>query len=132
MPDPMLRVENLVRSFGGIKATDDLSLDVAAGELHAIIGPNGAGKTTLISQLTGQLMPNSGAILFAGRDVTWLPSYQRAGSAWRARSRSPACCRISRPRTMSRSQPRPMTATRSASGALPARRSICAMRRRRR
>ena len=78
MPDPLLRVENLVRSFGGIKATDNLSLDVAKGELHAIIGPNGAGKTTLISQLTGQLMPNSGAIHFAGRDVTWLPSYQRS------------------------------------------------------
>ncbi|MBW8856104.1 MAG: ABC transporter ATP-binding protein, partial [Bradyrhizobium sp.] len=40
MPDPLLRVENLVRSFGGIKATDNLSLDVAKGELHAIIGPN--------------------------------------------------------------------------------------------
>jgi branched-chain amino acid transport system ATP-binding protein len=58
LADPLLRVENLVRSFGGIKATDNLSLDVAPGELHAIIGPNGAGKTTLISQLTGQLMPN--------------------------------------------------------------------------
>ena len=74
----MLRVENLVRSFGGIKATDNLSLDVLPGELHAIIGPNGAGKTTLISQLTGQLMPNSGAVHFAGRDVTRLPSYQRS------------------------------------------------------
>ena len=71
MPDPLLRVENLVRSFGGIKATDNLSLDVAPGELHAIIGPNGAGKTTLISQLTGQLMPNSGTVQFAGRDVTF-------------------------------------------------------------
>ena len=49
LADPLLRVENLVRSFGGIKATDNLSLDVAKGELHAIIGPNGAGKTTLIS-----------------------------------------------------------------------------------
>jgi branched-chain amino acid transport system ATP-binding protein len=78
LPDPLLRVENLVRSFGGIKATDNLSLDVAPGDLHAIIGPNGAGKTTLISQLTGQLMPNSGTIHFAGRDVTWLPSYQRS------------------------------------------------------
>ena len=67
---PLLRVENLVRRFGGILATDNLSLDVAPGELHAIIGPNGAGKTTLISQLTGQLMPNSGTIHFAGRDVT--------------------------------------------------------------
>jgi len=78
LADPLLRVENLVRSFGGIKATDNLSLDVAPGELHAIIGPNGDGKTTLISQLTGQLMPNSGSVHFAGRDVTRLPSYQRS------------------------------------------------------
>jgi branched-chain amino acid transport system ATP-binding protein len=78
LADPLLRVENLVRRFGGILATDNLSLDVAPGELHAIIGPNGAGKTTLISQLTGQVMPNSGAIHFAGRDVTRLPSYTRS------------------------------------------------------
>jgi branched-chain amino acid transport system ATP-binding protein len=71
-------VQNLVRSFGGIKATDNLSLDVMPGELHAIIGPNGAGKTTLISQLTGQLAPNSGTIHFAGRDVTHVPSYRRS------------------------------------------------------
>jgi branched-chain amino acid transport system ATP-binding protein len=74
----LLRVDNLVRRFGGILATDNLSLDVVPGELHAIIGPNGAGKTTLISQLTGQLMPNSGAVHFAGRDVTRLPPYQRS------------------------------------------------------
>ena len=78
MAEPLLRVEKLVRRFGGILATDNLSLDVMPGELHAIIGPNGAGKTTLISQLTGQLMPNSGAVHFAGRDVTRLPSYQRS------------------------------------------------------
>ena len=66
------------RRFGGIIATDNLSLDVAAGELHAIIGPNGAGKTTLISQLTGQLAPNSGTIHFAGRDITRLPAYRRS------------------------------------------------------
>ena len=75
---PLLRVQNLVRSFGGIKATDNLSLDVMPGELHAIIGPNGAGKTTLISQLTGQLAPNSGTIHFAGRDVTYVPAYRRS------------------------------------------------------
>ena len=78
LANPLLRVENLVRRFGGILATDNLSLDVATGELHAIIGPNGAGKTTLISQLTGQLTPNSGTIHFAGRDVTRLPSYRRS------------------------------------------------------
>ena len=76
--DPLLRVENLVRRFGGIVATDNLSLDVARGELHAIIGPNGAGKTTLISQLTGQLLPNSGSIRFADRDITSLPAYRRS------------------------------------------------------
>ncbi|MBR0869928.1 ABC transporter ATP-binding protein [Bradyrhizobium tropiciagri] len=78
MPNPLLRVDNLVRRFGGITATDNLSLEVVPGELHAIIGPNGAGKTTLISQLTGQLMPNSGSIHFGGRDVTGLPSYKRS------------------------------------------------------
>jgi branched-chain amino acid transport system ATP-binding protein len=76
--DPLLRVDNLVRRFGGIPATDNLSLEVPRGELHAIIGPNGAGKTTLISQLTGQLTPNSGTIHFAGRDVTGLPAYKRS------------------------------------------------------
>jgi branched-chain amino acid transport system ATP-binding protein len=76
--DPLLRVEKLVRRFGGIAATDNLSLDVARGELHAIIGPNGAGKTTLISQLTGQLLPNSGTIHFAGQDITRLPAWRRS------------------------------------------------------
>jgi ABC-type branched-subunit amino acid transport system ATPase component len=74
--DPLLRVENLVRRFGGILATDNVTLDVARGELHAIIGPNGAGKTTLISQLTGQLLPHSGTIRLAGTDV----SSQHAGA----------------------------------------------------
>jgi branched-chain amino acid transport system ATP-binding protein len=76
--DPMLRVENLVRRFGGIVATDNLSLDVARGELHAIIGPNGAGKTTLISQLIGQLRPSAGTIRFAGQDITRLPAWRRS------------------------------------------------------
>jgi branched-chain amino acid transport system ATP-binding protein len=76
--DPLLCVESLVRRFGGIVATDNLSLDVARGELHAIIGPNGAGKTTLISQLTGQLLPNSGTIRFAGEDITRLPAWRRS------------------------------------------------------
>ena len=78
MAEPLLRVENLVRRFGGIVATDKLSLDVISGELHAIIGPNGAGKTTLISQLTGQLRPSAGTIRFAGRDITQLPAWRRS------------------------------------------------------
>ncbi|MDD1519477.1 MULTISPECIES: ABC transporter ATP-binding protein [Bradyrhizobium] len=77
MAEPLLRVEKLVRRFGGIIATDNVSLDVASGELHAIIGPNGAGKTTLISQLTGHLAPHSGSVSLAGRDITHLPAYRR-------------------------------------------------------
>jgi branched-chain amino acid transport system ATP-binding protein len=76
--EPLLRVEKLVRRFGGILATDNVSLDVASGELHAIIGPNGAGKTTLISQLTGQLLPHSGAIRLAGQDITRVPAWRRS------------------------------------------------------
>jgi branched-chain amino acid transport system ATP-binding protein len=76
--EPLLRVENLVRRFGGVLATDNLSLEVPRGELHAIIGPNGAGKTTLISQLTGQLAPDAGSIHFAGREVTKLPVHRRS------------------------------------------------------
>jgi branched-chain amino acid transport system ATP-binding protein len=76
--EPLLRIENLVRRFGGIIATDNLSLDIARGELHAIIGPNGAGKTTLISQLIGQLRPTAGTIRFAGQDVTHLPAWKRS------------------------------------------------------
>jgi branched-chain amino acid transport system ATP-binding protein len=75
--DPLLCVENLVRRFGGILATDNVSLDVAKGELHAIIGPNGAGKTTLISQLTGHLLPHAGTIRLAGTDITGVPAYRR-------------------------------------------------------
>jgi branched-chain amino acid transport system ATP-binding protein len=76
--EPLLRVDKLLRRFGGIVATDHVSLDVAHDELHAIIGPNGAGKTTLISQLTGQLAPNAGRISLGGRDITNLPAYRRS------------------------------------------------------
>ena len=77
MAEPLLSVKGLVRRFGGIIATDRVSLDVAQGELHAIIGPNGAGKTTLISQLTGHLSPHAGSVSLAGRDITDMPAYRR-------------------------------------------------------
>jgi branched-chain amino acid transport system ATP-binding protein len=78
MSEPLLQTESLAKRFEGIVATDDLTLAVAAGELHAVIGPNGAGKTTLISQLGGQLRPDSGRIRFAGSDITALPMYRRS------------------------------------------------------
>jgi len=78
MSEPMLQIDRLAKRFGGIVATDDVILNVAPGELHAIIGPNGAGKTTLIAQLSGQLSPDSGRIRFNGRDITGLPMHKRS------------------------------------------------------
>jgi branched-chain amino acid transport system ATP-binding protein len=78
MADPLLAVAGLTKRFGGILASDDIKLEVAQGELHAIIGPNGAGKTTLIGQLTGLLKPDSGVLRFAGHDITALPAYARS------------------------------------------------------
>jgi branched-chain amino acid transport system ATP-binding protein len=79
----LLRVQSLAKRFGGIVATDDLSLSILEGELHAVIGPNGAGKTTLIAQLSGQLVPNSGRIFFGGTDITGvsMPSRSLLGLA---------------------------------------------------
>jgi branched-chain amino acid transport system ATP-binding protein len=72
-----LSVQGLVKSFGGIRATDNLDLDIRPGEIHAIIGPNGAGKTTLINQLSGELLPTSGSIHFGDVDVTREPMHRR-------------------------------------------------------
>ncbi len=78
MAEPLLKVENLRKSFGGVSATDNLDLAVEPLGVHAVIGPNGAGKTTLISQLSGALKPDSGRILFDGRDITALPAPARS------------------------------------------------------
>ena len=77
MAEPLLSTRNLAKSFGGLTATDDLSLDVLPREVHAVIGPNGAGKTTLISQLSGELQPDAGSIFFDGQDITALPAWRR-------------------------------------------------------
>jgi branched-chain amino acid transport system ATP-binding protein len=75
--EALLQINSLVKRFGGLVATDSLSLDVRAGEVHALIGPNGAGKTTLIAQLSGFLTPDSGRVLFDGQDITGLPAAAR-------------------------------------------------------
>ena len=59
-------------------ASDDIALEVASGELHAIIGPNGAGKTTLIGELAGEIAPDAGRVFFAGQDITALRPDRRA------------------------------------------------------
>ena len=78
MADALLSVEGITKRFGGVLASDGITLSLPTGELHAIIGPNGAGKTTLIGQLTGEITPNSGRIIFDGQDITALPTYQRS------------------------------------------------------
>ncbi len=75
---PVLRVSNLCKSFGALRASDGIDLDVRTGEIHALIGPNGAGKTTAINQLSGELSPDQGEILFNGQNVTALPVQKRA------------------------------------------------------
>ena len=67
MAEPVLRIENLRKNFGGLRVTDDVTLDVLPGELHAVIGPNGAGKTTLINQISGLLAPDAVASCSAAR-----------------------------------------------------------------
>ena len=73
-----LDIRNLRKAFGALVATNDVNLSVRPGELHALIGPNGAGKTTLISQISGEMFPDSGQILLDGRDITRLPAHKRA------------------------------------------------------
>ncbi len=80
MSHTLLQVEHLVKRFGGLVATDHCELEVVAGEIHALIGPNGAGKTTLLAQLAGELAPDSGRILFEGRDITRLPIHKRVAA----------------------------------------------------
>lgn len=78
MADTLLKVSKLNKHFGGIRAIDNVNLDVERGQIHAIIGPNGAGKTTLISQLCGQIKPDSGEIEFDGRSIVHYSAARRA------------------------------------------------------
>ena len=80
---PILQVTDLCKRFGGVLATNHINLDVVQGEVHALIGPNGAGKTTLISQLSGMLKPDSGRIIFKGKNLTGKAAHKfaRAGLA---------------------------------------------------
>ena len=88
-----LDLSHLAKTFGALRATDDLSLAVAENELHAIIGPNGAGKTTLIGQISGEITPDKGNVRLFGEDITgwsvprralaWRYSHQRAGDSTR-------------------------------------------------
>jgi branched-chain amino acid transport system ATP-binding protein len=74
----VLETRGLCKRFGGIVATDNVTMSLAQGARHALIGPNGAGKTTLVNLLTGVLAPSAGTITLDGHDITRLPSHARA------------------------------------------------------
>lgn len=76
--EAVFEARGLEKRFGGLKATDDLSLALGMGRIHALIGPNGAGKTTALAQLSGELRPDAGRVFFRGRDITRLSMPQRA------------------------------------------------------
>lgn len=76
---PVLEVRGLSKAFGAVQASDRLSFSVAPGQVHALIGPNGAGKSTAIAQISGELRPDAGQILFEGADITGLATYERTG-----------------------------------------------------
>ncbi len=78
MTEPLLEGRHLRKTFGGLVAVDDVSLQITAGTAHSIIGPNGAGKTTLFNLLSGRYKPTSGTVSFKGEDITSTPVYARA------------------------------------------------------
>ncbi|WP_024587938.1 ABC transporter ATP-binding protein [Aliihoeflea sp. 2WW] len=78
MAEPVLSIRNLYKSFGALKATEDVSIDLYPGEIHALIGPNGAGKSTLIHQIAGTLKADSGEIVFLGDRLNDLSVAERA------------------------------------------------------
>lgn len=78
MSEPILVLRGLTKTFGALKATDDVSLDLRPGEIHALIGPNGAGKSTLMKQIAGELRPDSGSITFEGQPIDALGPAERA------------------------------------------------------
>jgi branched-chain amino acid transport system ATP-binding protein len=78
MAEPLLQIRNLKKSFGALRATNDVSIDLRPGEVHALIGPNGAGKSTLMHLISGFLKPDAGQILFDGQDITGIDMPGRA------------------------------------------------------
>ncbi len=74
----LMQIHNLTVQFGGLRAVNDLSLDVRKGELLCLLGPNGAGKSTTLDLICGKTRATSGQIVFEGQDITWLKEYKRA------------------------------------------------------
>ena len=78
MAEALLRIDNVSKRFGGLRAVDNVSFDVMPGRITALIGPNGAGKTTLFSMVSGFLRPDEGRIIYDGADITGEPPHRLA------------------------------------------------------
>ncbi|MCA8930597.1 MAG: ATP-binding cassette domain-containing protein, partial [Alphaproteobacteria bacterium] len=111
MTEPMLRARGLARTFGGLRAVDDLDLDLAHAEIHALIGPNGAGKSTLIGLLCGTITPDRGRVVLDGRDITRLSPAERAA---RGLARSFQVPRLAAPLSVRRNVMLPVAAARGS------------------
>ena len=72
-----VEIRSASKAYGAVRALDDVSLNVGAGEFVSLLGPSGSGKTTLLGILGGFILPSSGTILFGGRDVTYMPPHKR-------------------------------------------------------
>lgn len=77
--EPILRVTNLSKSFGGVRAVDGVSFELLPGETLGIIGPNGSGKSTLINLITGFVKPDAGRVIYRGKDITGIEPYKAVG-----------------------------------------------------
>jgi branched-chain amino acid transport system ATP-binding protein len=73
---PLLQVEKIIKSFGGLMALSQVDFEIYEGEIFGVIGPNGSGKTTLFNVITGFLKANDGKVIFKGKDITGFPSHQ--------------------------------------------------------
>ena len=80
MIENLLQVQELCKVFGAVRANHNFNINVERGSLHALIGPNGAGKTTALNQLSGEILPDSGSIIFDGQNITCMKSYKRCES----------------------------------------------------
>lgn len=78
MTEPLLRVQSVTKTFGGLHAVQDVSFDMASGTIVGLIGPNGAGKTTLFNVISGYYTPNAGQVIFHGKDISGHPPYKLA------------------------------------------------------
>ncbi|WJR76871.1 ABC transporter ATP-binding protein [Bradyrhizobium sp. NP1] len=77
MTEAILQIRGLCKSFGGLVVSDNISLALMPGEIHALIGPNGAGKSTLINQISGEVRPDKGTVTLRGRSIENMPTYER-------------------------------------------------------